>query len=784
MSSHLRLPHALLDFTLTRATARLHALNGKSVAVNPWRRHGHSAVARVSDDSYYPARSENIEDRSLYARRKTSHKESAIVPQKPSLAKGSLTELEKRVLKLETMLESEEALVEIPTYTESQLLEIYEDLLALPPEDTYSTKQAALVDERAQEQEDVSLMRDVVGRLLETSEQESPTSDSQGQYSAVISRLQEIADDMGTVRIIPSESSPARQDIPTGILTNDEWSALTRTCVRAQDGQAAETVLQLMKRAGSPVPEDNVNEALALYASAGDVPNTERFLHTFIIGSLSDRQRDLHVKSRLKASPPDVMPTEALSLLHAYEERGTSAPQKSYTRVIVALLQSRSASSHAYAYAWDLFAHMRYAAHPTPDAALYTLMISACGTPNGPSQPERALDLWTEMTVDQGIPPTARAYSAVIQACARSGQKQFVHEAFRLAKEMLDADRDARGRAAFHPNGQLFRALLEGAKRVGDLVRVRWILAEMVRDSAEGDLNEVIMTHVFHTYAAYKPPFRRAATVILDKKKALTPSGEKSEKASSIYEENDTGQAVAGSPAGTLGPEYDDVLASLPVESSKSSFAHIPPQSKAEVIREARILFSRIVEDSDISHQKREEEFADPDVASLPRKFRHVQLTPRLLNAYLSVENTHAPFEDWSKLYRTLFTELHLPWSAHTYIEALERCTRSGGQERRMVIKWAEDVWSEWQEVEDRWRSGKVSEGDASQTVNARLVERANIAMIRLRATSRDTGRALDLVKTFAEHYPPDAGQGLLSGSLVLWKSPTTLSHHFSPSPI
>ena len=55
-----------------------------------------------------------------------------------------------------------------------------------------------------------------------------------------------------------------------------------------------------------------------------------------------------------------------------------------------------------------------------------------------------------------------------------------------------------------------FCALLEGAKRVGDLAKVRWILAEIVAEwmrAARGDardavvVDEEIMTHVFHAYA-------------------------------------------------------------------------------------------------------------------------------------------------------------------------------------------------------------------------------------------------------------------------------------------
>jgi hypothetical protein len=211
-------------------------------------------------------------------------------------------------------------------------------------------------------------------------------------------------------------------------------------------------------------------------------------------------------------------------------------PMKTYASLISTL--TSVPSSLAKAQAWDLFSHMRYVAHPTPDAVIYNLMILACayappsgGT--GDSEPQRALDLFTEMTVDNNIPPTRDTYTAVILACARSGETKFVNEAFRLAKEMLDGHRDSLGRPAFTPNNALFGALLQGAKRIRDLPRARWILAEMVQviirqhharvddgmeipEQDEVVLTENKMVHVFHAYTSYQVPFHRSATRIAE----------------------------------------------------------------------------------------------------------------------------------------------------------------------------------------------------------------------------------------------------------------------------
>ena len=107
-------------------------------------------------------------------------------------------------------------------------------------------------------------------------------------------------------------------------------------------------------------------------------------------------------------------------------------------------------------------------------------MIRACASCVLSPQPARALDLFTEMTVDRGIPPTMDAYNAAIFACACSGNKLYVGEAFRLAKEMIDGNGDAYGKPAFAPDRRTFCALLEGAKHIGDLAKVQWILLRLL----------------------------------------------------------------------------------------------------------------------------------------------------------------------------------------------------------------------------------------------------------------------------------------------------------------
>lgn len=388
------------------------------------------------------------------------------------------------------------------------------------------------------------------------------------------------------------------------------------------------------------------------------------------------------------------------------------------------LLSARSAVAHAHA--WDLFAHMRYVAHPNPDALMYVTMIRACASSSlsAGGEPERALDLFTEMLTDSKHPPTADAYVAVILACARSGREQYVREAFRLAKEMIDAHRDARGIPAFAPDRRLFAALLEAAKRVGDIARTRWLLAEMVKQSvvrgAVGDImdapvlperaiREDMMVHVFHAYAAYKPAFKRSMATIVKEKdaKECKESGAATDATSSASEaQADTPDAPA--------PESKAEESKAVTTNTDAAFMRLPPQSHAEVVHEVQLLFTRIV-----AHTQRGEGV-----------FAHVELTPRLLNAYLAVHYAHAPLETWRDLFRTVYAELGVPRNAWTYVDVLERCARAKKErdERRMAATFAEEVWGEWVALERAWRSGEA--GDAS----ARLVERAHAAMVRVYA--------------------------------------------------
>jgi hypothetical protein len=250
--------------------------------------------------------------------------------------------------------------------------------------------------------------------------------------------------------------------------------------------------------------------------------------------------------------------------------------------------------------------------------------------------------------------------------------------------------------------------LLEGAKRIGDLARTRWILAEMVRGNKNEDsgfddaeITEEVMMHVFHAYAAYTVPFKRSSTVLVDK---IEPSStEPSDPKSESLRTSATGETLP----------HDEARDHVLVNQRIPSFSHLPPQSRFEVIGEVRTLFTRMTDD--IRRAK-----SNHSAISIPL-FAGVKPTTRLLNAYLSVHYAHGPFEDSSKLFKTIFSEHGISRNMRSYVEALERCSHARrGRERSAALEFAEELWAQWEDMEN------------VDSNKARMVERANVAMIRI----------------------------------------------------
>ncbi|TFK29156.1 hypothetical protein FA15DRAFT_664477 [Coprinopsis marcescibilis] len=652
----------------------------------------------------------------------------------------ALRELDERIRALETVVDSEEtdALVHETSYSEQELAIFYQDVLANPLEGDSELHADENDVRKARDDEDVAL----VEALYERFDVDNTASTSARPYLTIISRLESIVTRLEETQRIGDPESPnqEQQFFPVGILTPRECEALVRVSINSKDIESAEITLDLMKRTGLSVPDQAVTDILQMYTNNGNVAEVDNTIARFAPKPAEDH-RHLHIQAHIKATPPRAIPTVALELLHHYENRGIPAPMETYTSLIASLFSRPS--SIARGQAWDLFSHMRYVAHPDPDVPLYTLMIRACASPiqsSLRSEPEKALDLWTEMTVDHRLTPTIDAYNAIILACSRTGTKEFVSEAFRIARQMLDSHRDAQGFSAYRPDRKTFCALLEGAKRLGDLGRVRWILAEMTRNTedatnANGPVNaevdEEVMLHVFHAYAAYKPPFLKSITKIVEEDSPAAGGAQETTTASGSRE-----------PSEITDPGTD----------TAPSFAHIPPQTHDEVVQEVHFLFHCIREaQNGSSVDVHESEEAAISLA----KFKNVAITPYLVNAYMSVLYNHASLSACRDVFWSIYGALKVTRSVRAYVEALERCAiakknRDGGLERQNALQFAEELWKDWSVME-------MHGEHAGQKLDARMVERATGAMIRVFALNEQVDRALELVRAFSKRYDPSA---------------------------
>ncbi|KAJ7054742.1 hypothetical protein C8F01DRAFT_1162743 [Mycena amicta] len=725
------LPSGLWDLTISRISSRGLAIRPGRLGFAHSARHNAQPAFAQTSVSPMPFPVSSTEKRGtggLVGRRRRNV--GALTPRTGRPAAGPLAELEQRIIALKEAADSEVRAAETPLYSEEALVAMYEDLLAHPEEAA-----ASVPELQAPREPDYVVVRRLEKQLIVPDTSSVPSRHSplleklKGDTSPTFEppkvdaklelhrRVLQLAHaKLQFLGILSSSTS-----VPIPLFTIEEYKALTRLCIQEDDIDAAEAVLELMKRSGLVVPEESLTLVLRQYSDIGNATGAEYCLANFLSGPPTEPQRHLHVQAHLRATPRGQIPESALTVLHSYETQSHPAPMRTYTSVIAALYSTNL--SLARAQAWDLFSHMRYVAHPTPDVVLYTQMIRACASPVGvshSSEPERALDLWTEMTVEQKLTPTVGSFNAVILACARSGRKLYVSEAFRIAKQMLDSHRDASGRSAYLPDRGTISALLEGAKRIGDLSRTRWILADMVRSDTtnpEEAVNEEIMMHVFQTYAAYVPPFTRYLARLKGVEAAAASSSSSDVPASTELTSDSTSKAES------------DLTA---------RFTHIPPQTSAEVIEEVDALFQRLMEDTE--KQQTESETMG--------KFAFVKWTPRLVNSYLSVHFQHSTLEAAAPLFWSTFEAVGVRPDARCYVEAIERCGRGKkGRDREVGLEFAEKLWEQYHDLENGRRA-------AGTPLDARLVERAHGGFIRALAFNNHLARAMDQLKLFANRYP------------------------------
>ncbi|KIM29206.1 hypothetical protein M408DRAFT_23013 [Serendipita vermifera MAFF 305830] len=574
-------------------------------------------------------------------------------------------------------------------------------------------------------------------RLSQAITQPTTVHHSQGKpYSDLLNALQK--DNFSPSLPILGES------VTKGVMTLPEWTALIEACLKEYDADGAFTALRVMKKLGTPVPWDIHQHVLQSLAEEGLFREIQAYAHEF----LPERTDAPHFVHLITALSKCRLYNTALSLLHTQEVKGHYPPQTVYQALIVNLMRSPTpGNTPRRAKAWDLFYHMRYVAHPTPSISLYTDMIRACADA---AEPEtlRGFDLWTEMTVDKRMTPTTEAYNAIIALAARN--KSTALEATRLAKEMVEFGRDAEGRPAMPLTKETYIALLEAAKRLGDLKQARWILMKLARAGPAGTsaVDHWALRHIFHTYATYSPPFKRQMATIKPRIK-LQNQTEHLAKASQTPEDAIEGVSEI-QPHQTTG--YDALL----------------PQTTRALLSEADALFDLLLREKSLSQE---------DTSSMPLLFSSVSSLPEIVSAYFSVYLNHAPsFSAAVSKIRAVHAQTNFEWTPELIRICMVHCARRVRPgSLNLATEWADELWSAWSALAERER-GRVSRWlpgapttpaerrvTPKSTISAPTVSSIWAAYIQLKAKANTLDDAMALVRRFEEIYPPSDAKANLS---------------------
>lgn len=403
--------------------------------------------------------------------------------------------------------------------------------------------------------------------------------------------------------------------------------------------------------------------------------------------------------------------SNAISTLHSLESSSIYVPESTYLSLLTPLLHSPVPAHRATGF--DLFAHMRLVAHPTPSSESYIALIEACGKVDDP-QPERALDLWKEMTEDQGIQPDVVAFNAILRALSSVGR--FWGEALRVFKTMLDFykasvpaggipgrenESESEQRRLYTPNRETFEVLLRGAAKNGDLARTRWVLTEMIRFSQSPTGGEEVCPRsetlelVLMAYATARPVLSRGM-VRFQKRGVNNQKEEEGEGEEVVVKVENDGRKEFKE---TFGDDETVLSTSTsPQTKPRTNVASTNlPQTSQEIMHEAQVLFAHAYNDP-LIHQT-QPDWRTPSNHLPP--LRHVRMTPKLVNAYLSVVNLHgSSLSHALDRFRHAFQEAGVKKNGWSFRDILRRLERARPNERQRAAEEAFEVFKEWEAFE------------------------------------------------------------------------------------
>ncbi|PVG00073.1 hypothetical protein CPB86DRAFT_702080 [Serendipita vermifera] len=643
----------------------------------------------------------------------------------------------------------------VPGLSEEDLKEIYRDLLRFEhidkPRDVLlkSIPDPATVlprlDKRLSKHAPVQLLteRDLETlssrlhhRLSSVIAQPQAHHISQGKpYSNILNALQQ----NGAIPLPAWIGNDPRN--PGESISSEEWIALVEACIQQVDIDAAITSLRLMKVIFSPSAE-LYERVLDCMAQEGLFREIQAFSSEF----LSDQGGNHpHFRHLITALCKCRLYTTATQLVHTQEMKRQFPDISVYQALITGLLQSPTPGNGPLrARAWNLFYHMRYVAHSQPTANLYAVMIKSCADSPEPDT-TRGFDLWTEMTMDKRIIPTVQAYNAIIKLAART--KATAPDAIRLAQEMLELGRDAEGRPSLPLNEETCASLLEACKRIGDLRQARWLITKLAR-SGPGETSLVdswALRHMFHTYAVYKPPFKR-------KLAATVPTNEKEEKSQITPEEfMNRPDSIEPRPRQHL----DDIML---------------PQTNQSVISEADKLFELLIEE--------QERTTEPEaLVDRPLIFAKGSHPKDVIQAYLSVHFHHSSVMQAGKVARAVHERLDVPWTAETIRLCMFHFAHATVKKLSPeLIKYADELWDNWLTILDeeqktctgRWipegpTTPSERRANPKSSLTAHTIAKIWASYIKLKVRVNDIDGALSLVHLFEERYPPAKAKTSLS---------------------
>ncbi|SCV67624.1 BQ2448_5235 [Microbotryum intermedium] len=522
-----------------------------------------------------------------------------------------------------------------------------------------------------------------------------------------------------------------------GLIHQSEWIDLIITAAESQDSETVKRGLLLIQRLAPQRDARGMNELMSLFA-AERRPRDALDLANFA----KEHSLPFSLESHhyLLASLAPSHPELAIQHLHSLESSGHTPLLATYTLLVNRLLSPISPPD-LVARGWDLYAHCRLVAHPIPDVDLYNSMIAACSRGAYPS-PERAVDLFLEMTETNSIAPTPSTYNALIRACAREGSQASYFEALRYLKKMLDDN--------LPPNRGTFHAILEGARRQGDLLRSRWVLVKMAQIGGNSSPNADTLALVFRSYMGYESEIKEKRGIATGGPKRTAGVGEEKVKVKEddIIISSDAGlkEVIEGSPkvepeptATAAEAEEEPLEGSNVIELLGESSLFYPgpiPTTPDELVLEAQNLLLQVLEPEVLGLS------ASP--RSTPSFFPLVHPTAFLLNSYLELLTVHAPLPASIDFFNSAYgATTGVDKNGYTFEVMIKRCETA--KKREVGLETARKVFEEW----------KVWSSEDQERLSGRNISIMWGSMIRVLARSFKHVEGLDLLQRFISTYPP-----------------------------